>query len=264
MDLVSLIAACSIGGFDPEITRAVVTLSSYGEPWSYRIEGEPNAKVFQAPEAAIAGARQAQDLGQAVRVGLGGIAVDLEAATAQPNEAMFSPCVNLTITTRRLAQAAARCKAEGRPDPEYCAVGVYFGSWQEPAVDMIDAVLIQIAVQGDQAPPVIEDYYAGRSAPAEPGPPAAGTGEPAMTEEERRRAEFLEGGGGLFPQAGSEDEELGEDPERVMILSPGRGFETPVEREEGGPSAGKPGAGEDNEEATSLNSEEAKPLVVPQ
>ena len=72
MDLVSLIAACSFGAFDPEITRAVVTLSSYGEPWSYRIEGEPNAKVFQTPEAAIAGARQAQELGKAVRVGLAG------------------------------------------------------------------------------------------------------------------------------------------------------------------------------------------------
>lgn len=263
MDLVSLIAACSIGGFDPEVTRAVVTLSSYGEPWSYRIEGEPNAKVFQTPEAAIAGARQAQELGKAVRVGLGGIAVDLEAATAQPNEAMFSPCVNLTITTRRLAQAAARCKAEGRPDPEYCAVEVYFGSWEEPALDMVDAVLVQVAVQGDQAPPVIEDYYAGRKAPAEQSPPPAETDEPEMTEEERRQAEFLEGGGGLFPQAASGDEKLSKDPERVMILSPGRGFEAPGEGEEGDPSAGHTRAGEPDEEATSLNSEESKTLVVP-
>ncbi len=264
MDLVSLIAACSFGAFDPEITRAVVTLSSYGEPWSYRIEGEPNAKVFQTPEAAIAGARQAQELGKAVRVGLGGIAVDLEAATAQPNEAMFSPCVNLTITTRRLAQAAARCKAEDRPDPEYCAVGVYFGSWQEPALDMVDAVLVQAAVQGEQAPPVIEDYYAGRSAPADLSRPPAGTGEPDMTKEEHRRAELLEGGGGLFPQVESENEEFSKDPERVMILSPGRGFGAPAEGEEGGPSTGKIKAGEHGEEATSLNSEEAKPRVVPQ
>jgi hypothetical protein len=176
---------------------------------------------------------------------------------------MFSPCANLTITTRRLAQAAARCKAEGRPDPEYCAVGVHFGSWQEPALDMIDAVLVQVAVQGDQAPPVIEDYYAGRRASVEAAPPPAGTGEPEMTEEERRQAEFLEGGGGLFPQAGSEDDEFSEDPERVMILSPGRGFEAPIEGEEGGESAGKARADEDNEEATSLNSEEVKPLVVP-
>lgn len=251
MDLVSLIAACSFGAFDPEITRAVVTLSSYGEPWSYRIEGEPNAKVFQTPEAAIAGARQAQELGKVVRVGLGGIAVDLEAATAQPNEAMFSPCVNLTITTRRLAQAAARCKAEDRPDPEYCAVGVYFGSWKEPALDLVDAVLIQVAVQGDQAPPVIEDYYAGRSASAELRRPPAGTGEPDMTpdmtEEERRRAEFLEGGGSLFPQEGGEDEKLSNDPERVMILSPGRGFGAPAEGEEGGPSTGKTKTGDDGE-----------------
>ena len=264
MDLVSLIAACSFGAFDPEITRAVVTLSSYGEPWSYRIEGEPNAKVFQTPEAAIAGARQAQELGKAVRVGLGGIAVDLEAATAQPNEAMFSPCVNLTITTRRLAQAAARCKAEGGPDPEYCAVGVYFGTWKEPALDMVDAVLVQVAVQDDQASPVIEDYYAGRSASADLSRPPAGTGEPDMTEEERRRAEFLEGGGGLFPQAESENEELSKDPEREMILSPGRGFGSPAEGEEGSPPTGKTKAGEHGEEATSLNSEEAKPRVVPQ
>lgn len=264
MDLVSLIAACSFGAFDPEITRAVVALSSYGEPWSYRIAGEPNAKVFQTPEAAIAGARQAQELGKAVRVGLGGIAVDLEAATAQPNEVMFSPCANLTITTRRLAQAADRCKAEGRPDPEYCAVGVYFGSWNEPAADMVDAVLIQVAVQGDQAPPVIEDYYASRGASAESAPPQAGTREPEITDEERRQAEFLEGGGGLFPRATSGDDKLNKDPERVMILSPGRGLDRPDEGEEGGESAGNTRAGKDDEEATSLNSEEPKPLILPQ
>ena len=177
---------------------------------------------------------------------------------------MFSPCVNLTITTRRLAQAAARCKAEDRPDPEYCAVGVYFGSWQEPALDMVDAVLVQAAVQGEQAPPVIEDYYAGRSAPADLSRPPAGTGEPDMTKEEHRRAELLEGGGGLFPQVESENEEFSKDPERVMILSPGRGFGAPAEGEEGGPSTGKIKAGEHGEEATSLNSEEAKPRVVPQ
>ncbi|WP_282611340.1 hypothetical protein [Pelagibius sp. Alg239-R121] len=111
MDLVGLIAACIIGGFDPEITRAIVTLSSYGEPWSYRVEGDRNARVFQSPDAAIARARQAQMLGKAVRVGLGGIMVDLEAATAWPNEAMFSPCVNLSITARRLADTSVRCKA---------------------------------------------------------------------------------------------------------------------------------------------------------
>ncbi|WP_282611080.1 hypothetical protein [Pelagibius sp. Alg239-R121] len=149
MDLVSLIAACTIGGFDPEITRAVVTLSSHGEPWSYRIEGDRNAKVYQSPEAAIVGARQAQKLGKVVRVGLGGIEVDLEAATALPNEAMFSPCVNLSITTRRLSEAATRCAESARPEPDYCAVGIYFGSWEKSADDMIEAAMIQVAVQAD-------------------------------------------------------------------------------------------------------------------
>lgn len=247
MDLVSLIAACTIGGFDPEITRAVVTLSSYGEPWSYRIEGERNAKVFQSPEAAISGAKQAQELGKAVRVGLGGIEVDLKAATAQPNEAMFSPCVNLSITTKRLGEAATRCEAAGRAEPDYCAVGVYFGSWEKSADDMIEAAVIQVAVQVDQPVPQIKDY----GAPAIAAPIDNATGS-ELSEEDRQRQEFLEGGGGLFPKATTHSEELKEDPDRAMIFGPGQGFGKPAKM----PTTKETGGGE---AATVLTKPEAAP-----
>ena len=210
-----------------------MTLSSYAEPWSYRIEGDRNAKVFRTPEAALSGARQAQELGKPVRVGLGGIAVDLEAATAQPNEAMFSPCVNLSITTRRLEAAAARCESAGQPEPEYCAVGVYFGSWEAPAFDMIEATVIQVAVQADQPIPLIEDYGAPAGADAPIALEAAAPAE-ELSEEELRRQEFLSGGGGLFPEATAQDEELKEEPGRALIFEAGQGFDETAKTEETG------------------------------
>ncbi|WP_282611081.1 hypothetical protein [Pelagibius sp. Alg239-R121] len=70
--------------------------------------------------------------------------------------------------------------------------------------------------------PQIEDF----GAPAATAAPI--DGEVELSEEEIRRQEFLEGGGGLFPKVTVQNEMLKEDPNRAMIFGPGRGFGEPV------------------------------------
>ncbi len=82
-------------------------------------------------QEAISSARSLQEKGKKVRIGLMGLDVDLLAATAQPNEAMFEPCVNVNIASRALMKFEERCELAGKTDPKSCAIMSYMGEGYE-------------------------------------------------------------------------------------------------------------------------------------
>lgn len=154
MDLLTLVSVCSIA-FEPAMIHSLIWHESRGEPWSYRVPGEGLDYAFPSMSEAIDAAREAQSEIQAddrfatIRVGLTGLEVDLEAATAQPNEAMFEPCANVTIASTRLARLADRCVESDifAGSPNLCAVAVYRGSWEEPDVGFADIVMLDYALE---------------------------------------------------------------------------------------------------------------------
>ena len=154
MDLLTLVSVCSIA-LEPAMMHSLIWHESRGEPWSYRVPGEGLSYAFPSMSEAIEAAREAQSEVQAddrfatIRVGLVGLEVDLEAATAQPNEAMFEPCANVTIASTRLARLAERCAESGvfSGSPTFCAVAVYRGSWEQPDVAFADAVMLDYALE---------------------------------------------------------------------------------------------------------------------
>jgi hypothetical protein len=99
-------------------------------------------------QEAVQVARAAQGEHGAVRVGLTGLEVDLKAATAEPNEALFAMCPNVTIASERLRRMQDRCAQEGRfnADPTWCAVAVWRGSWEQPDRRFADAVMVGVAL----------------------------------------------------------------------------------------------------------------------
>lgn len=153
MDLLTLVSVCSIA-FEPAVMRSLIWHESRGEPWSYRVAREGVSYTFPSMSEAIDAAReakfdiQADDRFATIRVGLTGLEVGLEAATAQPNEAMFEPCANVTIASTRLARLAERCVEADvfTASPTFCAVAVYRGSWEQPDVAFADAVMLDYAL----------------------------------------------------------------------------------------------------------------------
>jgi hypothetical protein len=144
MDLVTLIAACALGvgpnnaptGFDRSVLQALVFEQSGGEPWSFSVPGEGFARVLPTLKDAIREARAVQlDRGN-IRVGLAGLATQPQSATAL----MFAPCPNITLAAGQIAQLVERCKAASKPDPIYCAIAAYHGSWDRPDTWFADAV----------------------------------------------------------------------------------------------------------------------------
>ena len=134
--------------------HSLIWHESRAEPWSFRAaEGGPTY-VFTTLAEAIAAARI--DLAEAssgddlatIRVGLTALEVDLFAATAEPNEAMFVPCANITIASFRLADLMDRCVATGTyaENATYCAIAAYRGSWEQPDTVFADAVMLSVAL----------------------------------------------------------------------------------------------------------------------
>jgi hypothetical protein len=133
MDLVTLITACAIGQ-DPAMMQALVLHASAGHAYSYHVAGEAEPRSFGTVDDTVQAARAAQAEGQRIRLGLAGIDADMTAATAQPNEVLFEPCVNLGIASRQLRVAAKQCAAATPgTDATYCALGTYLGSVEQPA-----------------------------------------------------------------------------------------------------------------------------------
>jgi len=69
-------------------------------------------------------------------VGLTGLSTDPRSVTA----VIFAPCPNITLAARQITQLAERCKTTSKPDPLYCAVAAYHGSWDRPDTQFADAV----------------------------------------------------------------------------------------------------------------------------
>jgi hypothetical protein len=144
MDLVTLIAACALGvepksppsGLDRSVMRALIFEQSGGEPWSFSVPGEGLARVLPTLKDAIREAR-------AIRLDRGNIHIGLAGLPAEPHSAtalMFAPCPNITLAAREVIQLIERCKAASKPDPIYCAIAAYHGSWDQPDTWFADAV----------------------------------------------------------------------------------------------------------------------------
>ena len=135
MDLVTLIAACALS-VEPKVMHALVWEQSGGEPWSFSVPGESLPRVLPTIQDAIREARATRPDGSRIRVGLTGLSTDPRSVTA----VIFAPCPNITLAARQITQLAERCKTTSKPDPLYCAVAAYHGSWDRPDTQFADAV----------------------------------------------------------------------------------------------------------------------------
>jgi hypothetical protein len=135
MDLVTLITACALS-VDPNILHALIFEQSGGEPWSFSVPGEAMPRVLPTIQDAIREARAVRPEGGRIRVGLAGLSSDPRSVTA----VVFAPCPNITLAARQITRLAERCKTVSRPDPIYCAIAAYHGSWDRPDKQFADSV----------------------------------------------------------------------------------------------------------------------------
>ena len=119
--------------------HALIFEQSGGEPWSFSVPGEGFARVLPTLKDAIREARAVGPDRGNIRVGLAGVATEPQSVTAL----MFAPCPNITLAAHQIIQLVERCKAASKPDPIYCAVAAYHGSWDRPET-VADAVLATI------------------------------------------------------------------------------------------------------------------------
>ena len=101
---------------------------------------------------------------------------------------MFAPCPNITLAAREIIQLIERCKAASKPDPIYCAIAAYHGSWDRPDTWFADAV--RATVKKGNAPnfDVPKDAYLGADdVAATPAHQRAGLTTPALTLDDRER-----------------------------------------------------------------------------
>lgn len=193
MDLVTLIAACALS-VEPKAMHALIWEQSGGEPWSFSVPGESLPRVLPAIQDAIREAGATHPGGGRIRVGLTGLSADPRLVTA----VLFAPCPNITLAARQITQLAERCKMTSKPDPIYCAIAAYRGSWDRPDTAFADAV--RATVEKGNAPNFDmpkDAYFDASDVPSEPltpGPDAALIA-PALTPDDRARG----WASGLFP-----------------------------------------------------------------
>jgi hypothetical protein len=145
MDLVTLIAACVLS-VEPKVMHALIWAQSGGEPWSFSIPGESLPLVLPTIQDAIRAARAWHPDGGRIRVGLTRLSIDPRSVTA----VLFAPCPNITLAARQLTQLVERCKMTSKPDPTYCAIAAYRGSWDRPDTRFADS--IRATVEKGNAP----------------------------------------------------------------------------------------------------------------
>ena len=58
---------------------------------------------------------------------------------------MFAPCPNVALATLEISQFVERCRTTARPDPAYCAIAVYHGSWDQPDTWFANDVRVRVA-----------------------------------------------------------------------------------------------------------------------
>jgi hypothetical protein len=193
MDLVTLIVACALS-VEPKVMHALIFEQSGGEPWSFSVPSESAPRVLPTIQDAIREARSASSEGGNMRVGLTGLSTDSRSVSA----VLFAPCPNITLAARRLTQLIARCKTASKPDPTYCALAAYRGSWDRPDTRFADTV--RATVEKGNAPNVEmpkDAYFDGNDSASEP--PSSGT-HAALTSPEPQRDDRLRGwSSALFP-----------------------------------------------------------------
>jgi hypothetical protein len=135
MDLVTLITACALN-VEPKLLHALIWKQSGGEPWSFSVPGDSLLRVLPTLQDAVREAQATRPEGVRIRVGLTGLSTNPRSVTA----VMFAPCPNVTLAARQLTQLVERCKTTSNPDPAYCAVAAYRGSWNRPDIGFADAV----------------------------------------------------------------------------------------------------------------------------
>jgi hypothetical protein len=135
MDLVTLITACAFN-VEPKLMHALIWKQSGGEPWSFSVPGESLPRVLPTLQDAVREARAAHPEGDRIRVGLTGLSTNPRSVTA----VMFAPCPNVTVAARQLTELAARCNTTSNPEPTYCAIAAYRGSWDRPHIGFANAV----------------------------------------------------------------------------------------------------------------------------
>jgi hypothetical protein len=194
MDLVTLIAACALSVEpkslpsvpDPKVMHALIWEQSGGEPWSFSVPGENLPRVLPTIKDAVREARATHPDGRRIRVGLTGLSTSPRSVTAMT----FVPCANITMAARQLTQLVARCKSTSKPDPIYCAIAAYRGSWNRPDTRFADAV--RTTVEKGNAPNLDmprDAYFDGSDIASNtpmPGPDDR-TGTPEQTRDDRER-----------------------------------------------------------------------------
>src|SRR6202049_4684311 len=145
MDLVALVAACALA-VDPKLMHALIWHQSGGEPWSFSVPGEGQPQVYRSAREAVHEAQTALPSGIPIRVGLTGLDAHPTTATV----AMFTPCLNISMAARQIAQLVDRCKTVPpvTTDPIHCAIAAYRGSWDHPDNKFAHAVQTSVA-KGD-------------------------------------------------------------------------------------------------------------------
>jgi hypothetical protein len=137
MDLVTLVAACSLG-VQPNVIHALVWQQSGGEPCSFSVPGESLLRIYSTLREAL---REAQHVPQraTLRVGLSGL-------SAVVTPAVFAPSPNITAASRQIGELLDRCSVVNGSDkdPMHCAIAVYRGSWERPDNRFADAVLASV------------------------------------------------------------------------------------------------------------------------
>lgn len=194
MDLVTLIAACALSvepksppsGLDRSVMHALIFEQSGGEPWSFSVPGEGFARVLPTLKDAIREARAVRPDRGNIRVGLAGLATEPQSVTAL----MFAPCPNIALAAREIIQLIEHCKAASKPDPIYCAVAAYHGSWDQPDTWFADAVLATMKKGNAPNFDMPNDGYLGADDVAADTPLApqhAALTAPALTFDDRER-----------------------------------------------------------------------------
>src|SRR5262245_41699717 len=135
MDLVTLITACALN-VEPKVMHALIWKQSGGEPWSFLVPGESLPRVLPTLQVAVREAQATRPEGDRIRVGLTGLSINPRSVTA----VMFAPCPNVTLAARQLTRLVERCNTTSKPDPTYCAIAAYRGSWDRPDISFADAV----------------------------------------------------------------------------------------------------------------------------
>jgi hypothetical protein len=135
MDLVTLITECALN-VEPKLMHALIWKQSSGEPWSFSVSGERLPRVLPTLQDAVREAQATRRERGRIRVGLTGLSTYPRSVTT----VTFAPCPKVAIAARQLTQLVERCTTTSNPDPTYCAIAAYRGSWDRPDIAFANAV----------------------------------------------------------------------------------------------------------------------------